>query len=702
MNDARSVSRFEPLEGRTLLASPPIPVSVPRPMVRVAYMVPANRTAQPRAVESLRAAVRLMREWYADQMERHGFPGRTIAYETEPDGVTPRVWVVPVAEDDAYLRADTWGNVNTAATNAGIPIWTSGQNWLLVPEMHTEAADGTVGGGVALGASNGSGRDPGVAHLGSNGLAMLKPEYLTDNRPYAGLVIPEIGPYPLAQNKSFASFEGTTISQVSSSYLGALIHELTHGMGMPHDNRADENMHGNVMNNGLRGARGAFHPDRYPNDDMYLSYGTALALSTSRYLNPAVVAPETNAPAVSVPTAGSVAPVNGQLQVAFTASDASPLATALLTRNGDLIGELALGGVATSVSQTFATPFYTPGQTDTFAVVVYDVHGNRRSVSTTVTPSAGGNRAPRPFARLSSSTVTATRPITLSASQSTDPDGSPVSALRFEWDLDGDGTFDTAPSASAALTTSFAQPGVRRVRVRVTDGAGAGAAVVSPYIGVRVVPVPQVASAALLDETAPHRLRVVFNKDVATSIAAADLKLTNLTSGAGVAATSLAYDPATRTAVFAFAGPLPDGRYRARLLSAEVADLGAVPLDGNADGAPGGDYAFDFVHRAGDADHDGDVDFNDLVALAQNYDTAGGRTFSQGDYNYDGNVDFHDLVVLAQRYDTSLPPAPAVFSTAALPAVEARAWDATDAQAVSPPSKPTAARPFKLAARRGR
>jgi hypothetical protein len=45
-----------------------------------------------------------------------------------------------------------------------------------------------------------------------------------------------------------------------------------------------------------------------------------------------------------------------------------------------------------------------------------------------------------------------------------------------------------------------------------------------------------------------------------------------------------------------------------------------------------------------------------MVVLAQNYNAAG-KTFGQGDFNYDGKVDFNDLVILAQRYNTSLPSA---------------------------------------------
>ncbi len=57
----------------------------------------------------------------------------------------------------------------------------------------------------------------------------------------------------------------------------------------------------------------------------------------------------------------------------------------------------------------------------------------------------------------------------------------------------------------------------------------------------------------------------------------------------------------------------------------------------------------------GDATMDGVVDFNDLVKLAQNYNTASGKNWIDGDFTYDGAVDFNDLVKLAQNYNTALP-----------------------------------------------
>ena len=76
----------------------------------------------------------------------------------------------------------------------------------------------------------------------------------------------------------------------------------------------------------------------------------------------------------------------------------------------------------------------------------------------------------------------------------------------------------------------------------------------------------------------------------------------------------------------------------------------------------------DFYVLGGDANGDRKVDFNDLVSLAQNYNTTGGKTWVDGDFTGDGDVDFNDLVVLAQRYNTTLnapaaSPAPESGST---------------------------------------
>jgi hypothetical protein len=55
----------------------------------------------------------------------------------------------------------------------------------------------------------------------------------------------------------------------------------------------------------------------------------------------------------------------------------------------------------------------------------------------------------------------------------------------------------------------------------------------------------------------------------------------------------------------------------------------------------------------GDLTIDGVVDFNDLLGMAENYDTAGGGG-AGGDLNGDARTDFADLVMLADQYGSSL------------------------------------------------
>jgi hypothetical protein len=455
------------------------------PIVRVGYVVPQNRTAQTAAVDNLRELILSVQDWYGDQMSRYGFGRKTFEVETEPDGVTPTIHVVSTPVTDATIRTDIWSRTIEAAAEAGLPIWSSGQVWLLVPEAHLQNPNGSISGGTALGASFGSGNDAGVAMLGSDVLFRSAPTALPNLSTYHGQTIPEIGPYPLVQDISFAWFEGNTISSIASSIQGAAAHELGHAFGLGHDYRNDENFDGMLMGNGLRGWRGARLPEMFPNDDVQLSYAAALALNESRYFNPDEEVTNTVSPTLTVQTSGAVNPVDGLLQVSFTANDPTGLAAVLLRRNGETVAELALSGTAASTS--FSTPFFTPGQDESFEVSVYDTFGNRTNSTVTINVANGFNRAPQPYIDLSRATVTDGQSVQLSASQSTDPDGS-IAAATVEWDFDADGSFDTAPSTTKTLTRIFDAPGDHRITARLTDALGDSS--ISAPIVLRVAPLP--------------------------------------------------------------------------------------------------------------------------------------------------------------------------------------------------------------------
>jgi DNA-binding beta-propeller fold protein YncE len=96
------------------------------------------------------------------------------------------------------------------------------------------------------------------------------------------------------------------------------------------------------------------------------------------------------------------------------------------------------------------------------------------------------NRPPSAALRLDRSLVAAGHPVRLDASGSSDPEGVP---LVFEWDLDGDGTFEAGSGGAATATRSFSTNGPVTMRVRVNDRHGARAVAEASVVVDGVVPV---------------------------------------------------------------------------------------------------------------------------------------------------------------------------------------------------------------------
>jgi hypothetical protein len=172
----------------------------------------------------------------------------------------------------------------------------------------------------------------------------------------------------------------------------------------------------------------------------------------------------------------------------------------------------------------------------------------------------------------------------------------------------------------------------------------------------RYVIVPTVSTSDFLFDTAPHRLRFVFDENVFASLGSNDVVLQNLTTDQIIPSSdlSLTYDLPTNTATFSYtgnasgiSGVLPDGNYRATLQASGITDPAGTAMPAN--------YVFEFHVLAGDADHDADVDVNDLGILATNWQQSP-RSFSQGDFDYSGTVEVNDLGILASRWQEVLTP----------------------------------------------
>ena len=458
--------------------------ALPDHLAHACYLVPSNRVAQPHAIEKFQYNILREQEYYRDQMERFGFGPKTFEFEKEAGSDLPMIHVVHAPEVDSYYAADPWGRVPVAAQNAGLPVWSPGQVWRIIGEFHKVNPDGSVTGVWNGGSTYGSGDDAGLSVTCGLWLAMATADYLIDDRPYGGLVEPGVGPYPMVQNVTFGSLDGGTCSAVSSTAHGVLVHEAAHGFGVWHDYRNDANACGNLMYNGLRGMRGWAYPRRYLDNECRLEYASALALNVSRYFNGSRTYSDNVTPSVLIYTAGDVEPLEGQLHVHFAASDAGGLAVALLRKGGETVEEMPLSG--TSADQIFCTAWHDPGYSVDYTIAVYDIQGNHGDATTTIVSRTGYNRAPKPFIRIRPSRTLSNEPVSMLANATTDPDDA-ASQLTVEWDMDGDGEFETWPSTDKTCSRDCCDCGTTWIRARIVDPHGGWA--LSPPIGLRIDPV---------------------------------------------------------------------------------------------------------------------------------------------------------------------------------------------------------------------
>jgi endonuclease/exonuclease/phosphatase family metal-dependent hydrolase len=143
----------------------------------------------------------------------------------------------------------------------------------------------------------------------------------------------------------------------------------------------------------------------------------------------------------------------------------------------------------------------------------------------------------------------------------------------------------------------------------------------------------------------------IFNRETAAGFSASlDLTQVTQTSGTGVFDSTLAPT----------AGIAP-GTSRTYSITADTSLLGLFagqwlvqtrdePIPGSQARATLTLDASMRVALAGDVTLDDRVNFDDLLVLAQNYDTPSGATWMTGDFDRDGAVGFSDLLALAQNY----------------------------------------------------
>ncbi len=161
-----------------------------------------------------------------------------------------------------------------------------------------------------------------------------------------------------------------------------------------------------------------------------------------------------------------------------------------------------------------------------------------------------------------------------------------------------------------------------------------------------------------------NEITISFSEDVSGSLGVEDIEILNLDTGLAIdrSAIALTYDPVSSLARLTFAtllgGSLPDGNYYVTVTGSGVTDAAGNWLDGNANGAAGGDYHFAFHRYFGDTDGNRAVDSLEMLRMRAAYlrSSADPKYNAAFDADNDGDVDAVDMLRLRANYLKVLSP----------------------------------------------
>ena len=192
---------------------------------------------------------------------------------------------------------------------------------------------------------------------------------------------------------------------------------------------------------------------------------------------------------------------------------------------------------------------------------------------------------------------------------------------------------------SSVASTAGLAPGTYTYWAQATDDTGYVGAPASTTNTVIPAP-PAVTNSSFNFATLPQRLSFTFNQNVGPSLGLNDIVVQQLPAGPTITPSAVSFDTATNTATFTFNAPIPDGRFRARLIASGISGPGGqLPAD----------HTFEFTFLRGDANGDGAVNLGDFNILAANFGQSP-RDFTQGDFDYSGTVNLADFNILASRF----------------------------------------------------
>lgn len=208
------------------------------------------------------------------------------------------------------------------------------------------------------------------------------------------------------------------------------------------------------------------------------------------------------------------------------------------------------------------------------------------------------------------------------------------------------------------------------IRVQSTDSEGAS---VQKELTIAVENLPEVESITVGDGTNQRSLvrQVVVWFDQVVSLEAGAFEVSKRGTGGGPVTTNVSSATVSGKTVatltfsgsFVTAGSLNDGNYELRIIASKITGDGALQLDGDKNGVPGGDRLFGtaavdkFFRLFGDESGDRIVSLSELNRFRSSYGRSVGQSgyIAAFDFSNDNAITLSDLIAFRARYGSSLP-----------------------------------------------